>query len=113
MISRTASTFCLGIILLVGLLSTPSLACPQDPTPSNQTPDQGGQAGGATQDTPQNGPVGQPAVPAATTGGFLRALGTANPLGDEAGPLAWGPLSVRSAEVQEFYGKTEVANNVA
>ncbi len=113
MISRTASTFCLGVVTLVGLLAAPSLATPQNPAATNQTPDQGGLAGGATQDNPQNGPMGQPAVPAATTGGFLRALGTANPLGDEEGPLAWGPISVRSAEVQEFYGRTDVANNVA
>jgi len=113
MSARTAPIFCLGVATLMGLLATPSLASPQDPTASNQTPDQGGQGGGAAQGTAQNGPMGQPAVPAATAGGFLRALGTANPLGDEEGPLAWGPLSIRSAEIQEFYGKTEVPNDVA
>jgi len=117
MISRTTTALCLGALTLMGLLSTPSLASPQNPAPPNQTPnqtpDQGGQAGGGTQDNPQNGPAGQPPIPAATAGGIVRALGTANPLGDQGGPLSWGPVSVRSAEFQEFYGVTQTDINVA
>jgi hypothetical protein len=111
MISRTIIAFCVGALTLVGMFSTSAVASPQNPTP--QASDQGGQAGGGTPDNPQNGPIGQTPVPAATAGGIVRALGTANPLGDQGGPLSWGPVSIRSADVQEFYGVTQPDSNVA
>ena len=43
--------------------------------------------------------------PAATSEGFLvRALNSANQLGDENGPLQWGWFSVRSASFVQYYG---------
>ena len=43
--------------------------------------------------------------PAATYGGFsINALNSANPLGEDSGPLKWGWLSVRSASFLQYYG---------
>jgi hypothetical protein len=109
MISRVTMGFCLGVLTLVGSVAIPASASPQNPPTTTQDP--GAPAGGGTQDNPQNGPAGQPPIPAATAGGIVRALGTANPLGDNGGPLSWGPLSIRSAEFQEFYGVTNTENN--
>ena len=98
-----------GIALLAASLLTPSLVRAQDgPATLNQDPNADTQTAGANQDTPTD--PGQPPVPAYVAGGnIVHQLGRANPLG-EGGPMAWGPVSVRDAQVSEFYGNTTFYN---
>lgn len=99
-----------GAIAAATCLLLPSLAWAQDGLSATQSANVGNDtllAASANNSSDASSPDAGP-VPAYTSGAgyFIRALGKANPLG-EGGPLAWGPISVQSAEFMQYYGNTE------
>jgi hypothetical protein len=98
-----------GATLLAVQLLAGSLAWSQDNSKPKTDTNAGTPAASEDTQPPQDKTTEWPPVPTANDENAIRALNSAKPLNGAAGPLSWGWISVRSADLRGFYNHTTFA----
>ncbi len=100
-----------GLMVLTLMLLPPSIRAQQG---SASGPAKEGQAGQSTQpDSTEAVESSSKTSPTASTNSNdppIRAIGRATPLGPAFGPLRWGPVSVRSAQITQYFDRVSLAD---